>query len=87
MSQGNLPLLLQLLVHIIAKKVIPRISAITNILSEQVKVFKNGLKLRLLISNLVILDSQDSTKITPRNMDKILGTADGLYELSKFFPI
>lgn len=87
MSQRNLPLLLQSPVLIIAKEATLRTSAITNIPSEQAKVFENDLRPGLWISDLVILNLQESTKTTLKNADKILGTADGLHELRKSLPI
>ncbi len=56
MSQRNLPLLSRSLVLIVAKEAIPRTNTITNIPSEQEKVFENGLRPGLLTSDLVILD-------------------------------
>lgn len=84
MSLRNLLLLSQLVVYIVAKEAILKTSATINIPSKRAKVFKNDLRLGLLISNLVILNSQDLIRITPKNADPILETADKSYKFSKF---
>lgn len=58
MIQRNIPILPQLPAIIIIKKPMLTKDVIINIMSKQIKVFKNSLLPKLLLFDLFILDSQ-----------------------------